>query len=133
MADRFEIDSTDLRRLEADLGRAADGMTMQVRGVLAKGALNIKDAIRDDFRASTYFNKVAYDVNYTERTEADAVEFEIGPRIGLGKGHQGGLAGIAVEGGIRGGGGTVRDPAEALADELPAINEHINKLLDGIL
>lgn len=127
-------DFEELRRLERDLGRAADGIAPQVQGVMKNGAGKIKKQMVDELKASRYFKGVAPSISYDVNAERDAIEIEIGPDKAR-KG--GGLANIAYFGGTGWGGsrsgGTVADPQDALDAEAPHIDRFLGELLEDIL
>lgn len=128
-------DFSELRRLERDLARAADGIAPQVQGVMKNGAGKIKKQMVDELKASQYFKGVAPSISYDVNAERDAIEIEIGPD----KARKGGaLANIAYFGGSgwRGSvhtGGTVSDPQDALDAEAPSIDRYLGELLEDIL
>jgi hypothetical protein len=116
----MSIDTPGLDPLVADMRASADKLRKEVGQVVAKGALNIKQQIRNDFRQSEHFGStkpggVIQNVKYNRRDTADSVEAEIAPF--LDNDGTGALTGIAIHGGSRGGGGTVADPIIALQAE----------------
>ena len=135
MADE-QVDYSELRRFTTDLERAADGIAPQVRGVMTKGALNIKNVLQADMKASRYFKGVASSITYETKVERDAIEVEIGPDKSKGDG-EGGLANIAYFGGTGWGGsqsgGTVADPQLALDAESPVIERFLEEILGGAI
>ena len=126
----FTIDTSELRSLETDLGRAAGLDARAVRPAVSKGALNIKNQMRRDFGKSDYFSRASFAVSYDVTTDGDAVQAEIGPDKG--RNPAGALANIAYFGGAHGGGGTVPDPQLALDAEAPRFEEAIAALVGGL-
>lgn len=125
----IEVDTSELRALAADLGRAPDKVQQGIRPVLAKGALNIKTEMQMDLASSTHFRGITFSVSYDTKVDAGGVEAEIGPD----KGRAGGaLANIAYFGTSRGG-GTVPDPQVALAAEAPRFEQALADLLGDLL
>lgn len=132
MPDGFTIDTTELDRLAVDLGKVPSKVLPDVTKVLEKSAVNIKKGMQDRFKASAYFKGVARDVTYDPVPGLGAIGYEIGPVTGRGHGHQGGLAGIAVEGGAHGGGGTVHID-DLLPTEADALEKYLGDVLGGAL
>ncbi|WP_313812991.1 hypothetical protein [Glutamicibacter sp.] len=131
----MSLDDSQLRLLSEDLGLVPNGIVPKVRGVVRKGAVNVKNAMQADIRESASFRIMARSVDFDEMTSgafgATSYAAEIGPNKS--RHSSAGLAGFAYFGGSPGGGGTVRDPAEALADEAPAFEEYLLELLEGLL
>lgn len=126
----------DMRELAADLGAVERIVAADVIAVVQRGAQNVKAAMRRDLSASEYFGRAQYDVNYdlvTDDREVDGVYADIGPQVGRGSGHAGGLAWIGYFGSPSGGGGTVRDPIEALEDEAPAFERHLSDVVNAAI
>lgn len=125
----IEVDTSELRALAADLGRAPDKVQQGVRPVLAKGALNVKAEMQAAMRGSRHFGQIAPSISYDTKVDGGGVEAEIGPD----KGRAGGaLANIAYFGTSRGG-GTVPDPQVALTTEAPRFEQALSDLLGDLL
>lgn len=122
------FDSSELRAFAADLTSAGNAIAPAVRGIVAKGAVNIKKQMVEEMKSSTHFKGVARAISYDIKAEANAVEAQIGPS----KGSPGSLANIAYFGTPRGG-GTVPDPQLALEAEMPNFERYINAAIDGTL
>lgn len=122
--------------LAADMNAAAGTLHKDVTQVVSKGALNIKQQIKNDFRASRHFGStkpggVVANVRYNRKVTASSIEAEIAPFVdddGFGS-----LVGVALYGGSRGGGGTVADPLLALQAEEPAFMAAILDLAGAVL
>lgn len=129
------LDDSELRLLSQDLGLVPDGIIPKVRGVVRKGALNVKNAMQRDFRASSSFRHAARSVDFEEISSGAFGQTNIAAEIGPNKAraNTAGLAGFAYFGGSLGGGGTVRDPAEALADEAPNFEKYLLDVLEGLI
>lgn len=123
----FSIDTSELRTLAADLTDAPREVQRQVPAVVKRGAVNIKNDMRDALADSTYFKGAAPAVTFDELEGGMAAE--IGPT----KGKPGGIAVIGYFGGSYGGGGTVEDPQKALDREAPKFIDALGDLFDGIL
>ena len=124
MADGFEV-SVDDAGLSASLGRIPARLVADVYAVVTKGALNIKEAMREDAEASTHFRKVAQAISFDQV----GLSATIGPE----KRRAGNLANIAYFGGAHGGGGTVRDPQRAADEEAPRFEKALLRVIDGLL
>lgn len=126
-------DFSEVRRLARDLDRAATGIAPQLKGVVKRGAQNVKTQLNKEMRASRHFKGTAPAISYDVKAETDAVEAEIGPR----KGEPGSLANIAYFGGSGWGntqsGGSVPDPLLALQAEQPNFERYIDDILRGVL
>ena len=108
-------------------------MVPKLRGVVAKSALNTKNAMRKDAQSSRHFKQLAptisYDLKVHEFGGDGVIEAEIGPTPG----GSGSLAGIAYYGTSRPGGGTVRNPEDAMLEEAANLYEYAFKATEGLL
>ena len=129
------LDDSQLRALAQDLGLVPKGLIPKVRGVVRKGAVNVKNAMQQDLQKSKHFKAAARSVDFEEVSSGAFGQTSIAAEIGPNKSRHAaaGLAGIAYFGGINGGGGTVRDPAEALAEEAPNFEKFLLEVLEGLL
>jgi len=128
MADGLNIDTSQLRELAADLGRIPGRVERDVEAVMKRGAQNIKEGMQAAFEGSPAFKGAARTVSYDRKGLFRSVGYEIGPTIG----GAGSLAGIAVDGGANGGGGTV-DVDSVLEAEGPNLERELGNILDGLL
>lgn len=116
----------------AVLDAAGAATENQVRNVVNQSALRIKNAMRADMGRSRSFRQVAsaidYDIRGGSLFGSNLIEAEIGPR----KGSPGSLANIAYFGTSRGG-GTVRDPGEALNDEASNFERALAEVIERSL
>lgn len=129
MADDITLDTSELRTLAVDLTHAAALPMEDVRGVVAKGALNIKTQMRAEMSRSRHFKGITQSITYDTTIGATGVSAEIGPD----KDYKGGaLANIAYFGSSRGG-GTVPDPKGALEAEAPNVEQYMAALVDRLL
>ena len=143
--------SADASELDG-LARAFRGipalMVPKLRGVVAKSALNTKNIMRKDAQSSKHFSALAMTINYDLKVHefgGDAViEAEIGPDPSVtvaskskkprpGPRTPGNLAGIAYFGTSKPGGGTVRNPEDAMLEEAPNFFEYAFKATEGLL
>ena len=127
MAD-FTIDTSEVAALALDFAEVPAKALKAAEAVMKKGAQNIKEAEQAEFRKSRHFKQIAPTVSYDRRGFASSIGFEIGPTIG----GAGSLAGIAVDGGARGGGGTV-NLDNVLSDEEPTLIKELGDAIDRIL
>ena len=118
------VDASELRALIADLSSAPKLVRSEARAVVSKGALNIKNQMRDEVARSRHF-RFAHTVSYDLKVGGDTIEAEIGPETG----GVGSLAGFAYFGGVNGGGGTVPDPQGALDAEAPNVEKQVDALV----
>lgn len=126
---RVEIDTSQMRELVADM-RGVDGrLARHIIPVVERGALNIKNEITNNFRASSNagFRSTGRTVSYDIHTSSDEISAEIGPTKPAGA-----LANIAIWGTSRGG-GSVPDPAEALASEAVGFGRALGDLAEEIM
>jgi len=128
MAD-FELDTSELRKLSTDLGRIPAKVIPDAEAVLKRGAQNLKESMAAEFEGSPHFKRVGAAVSYERRGFAKNIGYEIGPEIGRGAGS---LAGVAVEGGANGGGGSVKID-HLLEPEAVAIEKYLLDVLGDAL
>src|SRR5512139_200408 len=93
MADGIEIDTRELERLAVNIGRASAAAITAAHGVIAKGALNIKNDTRDNISDHPSWKRLKSTVNY-EQVGLSAV-------VGYDDRGQGELAGIYEFGSAR--------------------------------
>jgi hypothetical protein len=108
-------------------------MVPKLRGVVARSAMNTKNLIRKDAAGSAHFKQLAPTISYDLKVHAfggdGVVEAEVGPS-GFGAAS---LAGIAYFGTSRPGGGTLRNPEDAMLEEAPNFYEYAFKATEGLL
>jgi len=126
----IDFDTSELRTLAADLGKAGTAVAREIKPVMSKGALAIKTQMRSEMFASPHFKGVGSSITYDITESASGVMAEIGPKKGAGS--PGNLANIAYFGTSRGG-GTVPDPQGALDAEAPRFEAALVKILGDIL
>lgn len=129
----MQIDASEFDALAKDLGAAPPLVKREVRGVVTKGAVNVKNQLRSEMSASTHFKGVSRGITFDIETDGTAVEALIGPE----KGAPGSLANIAYFGGTGWGdqhsGGTVADPMGALEAEAPNFEKALLDLVEKAL
>jgi hypothetical protein len=133
----YEIttDTSGLAQLSADLIGGAPRTVKKIPAVLKKSAQNIKKAMQADARQSRHFKQIAQAITFDVNTFEFAGDASIEAEIGYDKsaGPAAALAGIAIFGSSRPGGGTVRNPQSALEDEAPGFEQALEATLDGLL
>jgi hypothetical protein len=125
----FDVDVSELLAFADDMQAAARDVVGKVRPAVSKGAVNVKNTMRDDMAASGHFGQVAAAISYDLSGNADSSEAQIGPT----KAGAGPLANIAYFGGAYGGGGTVRDPLEAAEEERPGLEQALTAIVTDLL
>lgn len=129
----MSADTSDLDGLASDFRKIPALMVPKLKGVVAKSALNTKNIMRKDAQASRHFKGMArsitYDLKVHEFGGDGVIEAEIGPTIGGG----GSLGTIAYFGSSKPGGGTVRNPEDAMLEEAPNFYEYAFQATEGLL
>ena len=126
---KIEIDTSELRTLQADMTKVDSRLARHLRPVVSKGALNIKETLREEMSESgpggVGFAPVTKAINY------DLDDDGYGALIGPEKGKPGSLANVAYFGTSRGG-GTVADPEDALKEEADAFIQHLAAMAEEL-
>lgn len=108
-------------------------MVPKLRGVVAKSALNTKNAMRKDAQSSRHFKQLAPTISYDLKVHTFGGDGVIEAEIGPSGGGSASLAGIAYFGTSKPGGGTVRNPEDAMLEEAPNFYEYAFKATEGLL
>lgn len=133
-------DTSDLDGLMSDLRKIPAAMVPKMRGVVAKSALNTKKIMQADVRKSSHFRgkkkpgldrSIDYDLKVLEFGGDAEIQAEVGPNPE--RNPAAGLAGIAYFGTSKPGGGTVRNPEDAMLEEAPNFYEYAFKATEGLL
>lgn len=136
----MSADTSDLDGLMRDLRKIPAAMVPKMRGVVAKSALNTKKLMVADVRKSTHLKgkkkpgldaSIDYDLKVLEFGGDAEIQAEIGPNPE--RNPAAGLAGIAYYGTSKPGGGTVRNPEDAMLEEAPNFYEYAFKATEGLL
>lgn len=136
----MSVDASDLDGLARSFRKIPALMVPKMRGVVAKSALNTKNIMRKDVQMSRHFKgkkkpgldrTIDYDLKVLGFGGDAVIEAEIGPNRA--NGVAAGLAGIAYFGTSRPGGGTVRNPEDAMLEEAPNFYEFAFKATEGLL
>jgi hypothetical protein len=127
------VDASDLDDLANDFVKIAPDMVPKLKRVVEKSALNTKKIMRADAQKSKHFDQVArtisYDVNVHSFGGDGTIDGEVGP-AGAGAAS---LAGIAYFGTSKPGGGTIRNPEDAMLEEAPNFYEFAFKATEDLL
>ena len=129
----MSFDASELRRLSSDLMQVTPEVVGKLGPIVTKGAQNIKKAMQADASKSRHFRQLAGAVGYDVSLLKNGMDSAYEAEIGYGGTSAAPLAGIAIFGSSRPGGGTVRNPEEALNDEAPAFEQWISAAVDGLL
>lgn len=124
----FTVDTSEMRRLAADLGKISSRLLPEVDEALRESAGEAKGEMQAAFRGSRSFRGVASRVTFDRKVGVGSIEYEIGPE----RGGAGSLAHIAVDGGANGGGGTV-DIDGPLAAQAAKVEKRLDGLLEELL
>ena len=136
----MSVDSSDLDGLASDFRKIPALMVPKLKGVVAKSALNTKKLMQADVKKSRHFRgkkkpgldaSIDYDLKVHEFGGDGVIEAEIGPNPE--RNPAAGLAGIAYYGTSKPGGGTVRNPEDAMLEEAPNFYEYAFKATEGLL
>lgn len=122
----IQIDVAEVRQLAHDMRGVEPLLARHLKPAVAKGALNIKNQLRDEAAESGHF-RFAQSISY------DLIDNGFGAEIGPTKGGAGSLANIAYFGGANGGGGTVPDPSGALEVEADKFGSALAEIAAGLL
>lgn len=129
----MSADTSDLDGLARDLRKIPALMVPRMRGVVAKSAVNTKKIMQKDARRSRHFEKIAPTISYDIKEYTFAGDGVIEGEIGPSGGGAASLAGIAYFGTSRPGGGTLRNPEDAMLEEAPNFYEFAFKATEGLL
>lgn len=129
----MSADTSDLDGLARDLRKIPVDMVPKMRGVVAKSAVSTKNAMRKDARRSRHFKQLAPTISFDLKVHQFGGDGVIEAEIGPSGGGAASLAGIAYFGTSRPGGGTVRNPEDAMLEEAPNFLEYAFKATEGLL
>lgn len=125
MADSFSIDTSDVRKLTADLGKLPGKAVPATRAVLTKAALNVKNDLRQQANASgiAEAKALARFIDYDMR----GLTAEIGPRA-----ERAGSFAFLYFGNSKNG-PVLPDPGDALMREAPNLEKYLNAVIGRFL
>lgn len=123
----FYIDSSELRVLEQNLGRASSDVLQQADEVLKKGAQNVKEELAADASTSPHFKTLAGAMSYDSDYRPGQAAYEVGPD----KSRRGGSLGNIYYFGTSRGGGT-GDIDKPLRTEGPRLEQNLADLAEQL-
>lgn len=129
----MSADTSDLDRLANDFKKIPAAMVPKIKGVVAKSAVNTKRIMQKDARSSRHFKQLAPTIGYDLKEHSFGGDGVIEAEIGPSGGGSASLAGIAYFGTSKPGGGTVRNPEDAMLEEAPSFLEYAFKATEGLL
>jgi len=129
----MSVDASELDGLARDLTKIPADMVPKIKGVVAKSALNTKNIMRSDARSSRHFKQLAPTISYDLKVHSFGGDGVIEAEVGPSGGGPASLAGIAYFGTSKAGGGTVRNPEDAMLEEAPNFYEFAFRATEGLL
>lgn len=120
---------SDFDELASDLASSPERVMREVKSVVSKGSLNIKNQLVSEAQGSRSFGQIARSIGYDLTETGNSVEGEIGPDSS--RNSAAGLL-MAYYGQSRGGGGTLPDPINALQVEEAGFIAALERL-DGVI
>lgn len=129
----MSADTSDLDGLMRSFRAIPAAMVPKMRGVVAKSAVNTKKAMQKDARSSRHFKQLAPTIGFDLKEHSFGGDGVIEAEIGPSGGGSASLAGIAYFGTSKPGGGTVRNPEDAMLEEAPNFYEYAFKATEGLL
>lgn len=128
----MQIDASQLREFSQDLEVAAQNAPKKVRGVVSKGALNIKKSWSESAAASRHFGQVAPTINYDIRGGGDLGALTIEAEVGPDKRRRAARLANIYHFGTSRGGGTGGDPRKFLESEIPAFEQWLGDIAEDV-
>lgn len=131
----MSADASELAGLSSALRAIPALMVPRLKGVVDRSALNTKKIMQKDAQGSRHFKQLGRTIDYESKVHTFAgdgvIEAEVGPNPA--RGGSASLAGIAYFGTSRPGGGTVRNPEDAMLKEAPNFYEYAFRATEGLL
>lgn len=127
------MSASELRILATDLRKSPQKMRGEVKGVIDKGGLELKNRMKKEMEQSRWrhFGHITRSIDYDETGGDDNPGVEVGPNAA--RHSSAALAGIAYFGNSMGGGGTVADPRDALEAEAEVAHKFISRIAGDVL
>lgn len=122
------VDASEVNRVIADIGRMPGRAVKEGRAVTEKGALNIKNQMRDEATGHPTFPAFPHSWTYDMRYGVGKIEAEIGPDKNL---PQGALANLLYFGSSNN--GPVLDIESGLRAEAPRYEKALGLMADDLL
>lgn len=129
----MSADTSELDGLARSFRKIPALMVPKLKGVVEKSALNTKNIMRKDARGSKHFKQLAPTISYDVRVNSFAGDGVIDGEVGPAGAGAASLAGIAYFGTSRPGGGTLRNPEDAMLEEAPNFYEFAFRATEGLL
>jgi len=129
----MSVDTSGLDGLARSFRAIPALMVPKIKPVVARSALNTKNAMRKDARRSRHFKQLAPMISYDMRVNSFAGDGVIEGEVGPSGGGAASLAGIAYFGTSKPGGGTVRNPEDAMLEEAANFYEFAFRATEGLL
>jgi len=127
------VDASELDGLARSFRKIPADMVPKIKGVVEKSALNTKNVMRKDARGSKHFKQLARTISYDVRVHGFGGDGVIEGEVGPSGGGAASLAGIAYFGTSKPGGGTLRNPEDAMLEEAANFYEFAFKATEGLL
>lgn len=129
----MSVDASDLDGLAKSFRKIPALMVPKLKGVVEKSALSTKNLMRKDARGSRHFKQLARTISYDVKVHGFGGDGTIDGEVGPAGAGAASLAGIAYFGTSKPGGGTVRNPEDAMLEEAPNFYEFAFKATEGLL
>lgn len=129
----MSVDASELGGLAKSFRKIPADMVPKIKGVVEKSALNTKNAMRKDARGSKHFKQLARTISYDVKVHGFGGDGVIEGEVGPSGGGAASLAGIAYFGTSKPGGGTLRNPEDAMLEEAANFYEFAFKATEGLL
>lgn len=129
----MSVDTSELDGLARDFLKIPADMVPRIRPVVQRSCLNTKKIMAKDARSSRHFKQLAPTISYDTKVMGFAGDAVIEGEVGPSGGGAASLAGIAYFGTSRPGGGTVRNPEDAMLAEAPNFYEYAYRATEGLL
>jgi len=129
----MSVDASGLDGLARAFRQIPAAMVPKLKGVVAKSAVNTKAIMRQDAAGSKHFKQLARTISYDIKVNSFGGDGVIEAEVGPAGGGSASLAGIAYFGTSRPGGGTLRNPEDAMLEEAPNFYEYAFRATEGLL
>jgi len=127
------VDTSGLDGLAKSFRAIPAAMVPKLKGVVSKSAVNTKNLMRKDASGSKHFKQLARTISYDLKVHSFGGDGVIEAEVGPAGGGAASLAGIAYFGTSRPGGGTLRNPEDAMLEEAPNFYEFAFQVTEGLL
>lgn len=121
-------DTSQLRQWATDLGEAAEDVVPEIRKVVEKGLLNIKNGARRRISGHPSAPYYPASIDYDIRQSGTSVEGEVGPNKNR---RQGALGNLLEFGSVNN--APIPHMAPATDAELPKLEKHLGDVVPGLV